>query len=143
MSIKPPKNKIKLANKHKELLCFATSYLDIYVTDDDNIVDNDIQELYDFVRYKTAQSHYSLNGMYESTDIIASKVQLATAGSEMVVNVLAVATSCVMVLIEDNVFKGSELLRAKRLTNNIYNKIENYKDEAFLNAMKIIAKVTK
>ena len=130
---------------HKEMLCLATAYLDLYITDDDNIVDTYIKELFDFCRTEVFYTVCNKNQQkaIEHTDSVCSKVQLATAGKDIEVNVLSFALQCCFVLVEDDVFKLSKGMKLNRLTRDIYSKLEKSVgfDDAMKNSALIICKV--
>jgi hypothetical protein len=130
---------------HKEMLCLSTAYLDIYVTNEDNIVDSDIKELYDFCRTEVYFTVCNTNQelALQHTDSIHSKIQLATIGEDVEVNVLAFALQACFVLVEDDVFKLSKNMKLNRLTRDIYSKLEKSVgfDEAMKNSVMIICKV--
>lgn len=128
---------------HIEMICLATSYLDLYISDG-NEVDSDILELYDFCRINTFYlCDKNMDKAIDHTNSICNKIQLATCGIEYEVNVLALAINAMMVLHEDDVFTLHRKLKLKRLLNSINNKLESLfvGDEAFKNSMKLIAKI--
>ena len=129
---------------HKEMLCLATAYLNLYISDN-NIVDSDIRELFDLCRTEVyfTVCNRDQNLAMQYTDNIYNKIHLATGGNDIEVNVLAFAMQACFVLVEDDVFKLSKGMKLNRLTRDIYSKLEKSVgfDDAMKNSFKIICKV--
>lgn len=108
---------------HKQFLCLATSYLDMYVNE--NKLDKEVLELYEFVRKETFIKHNKKQEeIINNTHLISLKIEYALKGEEIEGNVLVLGLASLMVLIEDNVYKLSKGMKLKRLVNDIFDKVE-------------------
>lgn len=130
---------------HKELICLATSYLDMYITDKENTVHPDVVELFEFLRREVFYTicNKDMNKALDHMTAICSKMQLASLGKEQEVYELGIIVQCCFALIEDNVFTLSKGMKLKRLAMSINNDLEVTIgfDEAIKNGRDIICKI--
>jgi hypothetical protein len=136
------KGHIVMKKKHKELLCLATAYLDLYISEYQTNHNEDIEKLYNLLRVETYNKHSNKQEALDNSQKICNRLQLATNGVETEVNIIAIAINCVMLLIEDDYFTGTtKYLVINQLVNRINRTVEGLGDKSVMNSMKLIAKL--
>jgi hypothetical protein len=125
---------------HKQFLCLATAYLDMFIHDA-KYTGAEIDELYRFTREECSIAHNrDMTQISGNTMAVANKVNTVLENKEIEGNVIALSLASLMILIEDDVFKGSKMMKATRLVNSIYADLERSKmgTEELNNSMKLI-----
>ena len=128
-----------LTEKQKEYLVLGTAFITEY--NEDQPTDSDIKELLQFLGQQCNLYIKNKDNVIKYTESAYVKLFDLTEGKDVTANLLCLAVGFVMLLLEEDVFKGSNLLKVKRLTNSIFNKLEqSQKLETLMTTNKLVAK---
>lgn len=82
-------------------------------------------------------------GIAKALEGAYKRLESITKGKEIECNAFILSVGSLMLLLEDNYFKGSTKMKISRLVRDIYTDIEKYQknDDGFRNANRIISKL--
>lgn len=131
----------------KEYLVIATNFTSQFV--EDHAITNktkmyaDVWEMYQFLGKQSAMEIKTETTVRELSESVFAKLLDITNKEDVSVNMLAIALQGLFMLIEEDAFKWSAKLTAKRLTNGIYEKMEEIHgtNDGFKNAQKVLARL--
>ena len=116
-------------------------------SDKSKIDDSDIRKFNDLGKSLTTQ----LKTIRNDKDILKvlergyKLMDSASKGKEIVCNAFILSIGCIQLLLEEEVFRGSNKMKINRLCWELYNKIESSQqlDDSFRNANNVVTKIYK
>ena len=130
-----------MEQKIKEAMIMCVSFLSQYIEDDDILnKDAELKELYTFIGQESKKLIKTEDNIKKYSTSLYDKLFQITDGEDLSCNTIVLSLGGLGLLLEYDYFKGSNLMKAKRLYMSVLHKVEKSQQgkESFRNAMKLV-----
>ena len=130
-------------NKVKELLVLATHFYTEWRDGTSIKEDKELRDLMKTVAETSKKYIVNEQDIANCIESVYKKLEHITSGKEVEANAIILSLGSIMLLLEDNIFKGSSDMKVKRISNSLYNEIEaiDSSKSGFRNANKLIGQL--